>query len=293
MALSKNRSPGRHKKRSGAPPRGSTAPPTDERGDGFIWGRQPVLEALRGNLPLKAIRLSKGARGVPVKEIIRQAEEKGLPVEIVSRESLEKNAPAVNHQGVIAIVGPYRYWTVEELLQKARHKKKPPFLLMLDHIQDPQNLGSLLRTAHACGADGVIIPRDRACAITPAVYKSSAGALAYIPVARTVNLVRESEHLKKEGLWVMAAHPGGETSLMEADFTVPLVLVLGSEGRGLSRLLKEKCDFLLCIPMEGSVSSLNVSVAGGIIMYRIFSTRCAEGAASAGGAARAPEKPEQ
>ena len=144
---------------------------------------------------------------------------------------------------------------------------------MLDHLQDPQNLGSLIRTAAAAGVQGIIIPRDRACGVTPAVFKSSAGALAHIAVARSVNLANEADYLKKEGIWLIGADMSGEQSFYEADFNLPFALVLGSEGKGLSRLIREKCDFLLHIPVQGAVSSLNVAVAGGVIIYEAFRQR--------------------
>jgi 23S rRNA (guanosine2251-2'-O)-methyltransferase len=239
----------------------------------LIWGRQPVLEALQSQLPLERINIYEGARGTIIDEIQRKAEEKGIPVQKIKRARLEDEAAGQNHQGIVAYMTPYAYLSVEELLESVRRKGKYPFLLMLDHLQDPQNLGSLIRTAAATGVHGLILPRDRACGVTPAVFKSSAGALAHVPVARTVNLARETDYLKKEGLWFMGADMSGEQSFYEADLTLPLVLVLGSEGGGLSRLLREKCDFLLHIPMKKVISSLNVSVAGGIICYEVFRQR--------------------
>lgn len=239
----------------------------------LIWGRQPVLEALRGELPLKWINLHEGARGTIIDDIQKKAEEKGIPVQRLKRAQLEEEAAGQNHQGIVAYMAPYAYLSVEELLESVRQEKKPPFLLMLDHVQDPQNLGSLIRTAAAAGVHGLILPRDRACGVTPAVFKSSAGALAHIAVARAVNLAREADYLKKEGIWLMGADMGGEQSFYEADFTLPLTLVLGSEGRGLSRLIREKCDFLLHIPVQGAISSLNVAVAGGVIIYEVFRQR--------------------
>ncbi len=238
----------------------------------IIWGRQPVLEALKSTLPLVNIYIHEGARGFIIHVIIKRAEQISTPVELVRRSKLEEFA-GQNHQGVVAYTTPYTYISVEELLQNTRKTQKHPFFLMLDHIQDPHNFGSLLRTASVAGIDGVIIPRDRACGVTPAVFKSSAGSLAHVPVARTVNLAREMDFLKKEGLWLMGADMSGETPFFEADLTLPLVILLGSEGKGLSRLLREKCDLLLRIPMQGAVSSLNVSVAGGIIIYEVFRQR--------------------
>lgn len=239
----------------------------------LIWGRQPVLEALRAKLPLERLNLHEGARGTIVEEILKKAEEQGIPVQKVKRTQLDKEVVGQNHQGIVAYMPPYAYLSVEELLASVQQEKKLPFLLMLDHVQDPHNLGSLIRTAAAAGVDGLILPRDRACGVTPAVFKSSAGALAHLPVAQAVNLARETDFFKKEGIWLMGADMSGEQSFFEADFSLPLVLVLGSEGRGLSRLIREKCDFLLHIPVVGAISSLNVAVAGGIILYEVFRQR--------------------
>jgi 23S rRNA (guanosine2251-2'-O)-methyltransferase len=239
----------------------------------MIWGRRPVLEALRGSLRLQKILLIREARGQIVARILELARKRDIPVEMVEKKVLASIVPRENHQGVLAYLVPYEYFQVGEILQKAQHSNKLPFLLFLDHIQDPHNLGSLLRTASGAGVDGVVIPRDRATGITPAVFKGSAGALAHIPVARVVNLVREIEHLKKEGLWIIGADMDGEHPFYEVDYNFPLALVLGSEGRGLSKLLRKKCDFLVRIPLTGTLSSLNVSVAGAIIIYEIFRQR--------------------
>jgi 23S rRNA (guanosine2251-2'-O)-methyltransferase len=239
----------------------------------LIWGRQPVLEALQSQLPLELINLYEDARGTIIDKIQQKAEEKGIPVQKIKRARLEDEAAGQNHQGIVAYMAPYAYLSVEELLENVRREGKYPFLLMLDHLQDPHNLGALIRTAAAAGVHGLILPRDRACGVTPAVFKSSAGALAHVPVARAVNLARETDFLKKQGLWFMGADMSGEQPFYEADFNLPLVLVLGNEGGGLSRLIREKCDFLLHIPMREAISSLNVAVAGGIICYEVFRQR--------------------
>lgn len=239
----------------------------------LLWGRQPVVEALASGMPVKKILLQEKARGEAVANVLKDAAARDIEVKRVGKEELEQKAPGKNHQGILAEVGSYHYFEVEDLLEEMRSLKTLPFLLLLDHIQDPHNLGAILRTASACGVDGVILPRDRACGITPAVYKGSAGALAYVPVARAVNLSRETERLKKEGFWIIGADMKGEAPFYETDFNLPLALVLGSEGRGLSRLLKEKCDLLVNIPLGGGVSSLNVSVAAAIILYEVFRQR--------------------
>jgi 23S rRNA (guanosine2251-2'-O)-methyltransferase len=239
----------------------------------LIWGRHPVLEALQSDLPLLGITLQEGARGAVIDRLRQEARQKGVPVERTGLNKIEERAPGQKHQGVLARIEQFNYLTVADLVQKTRQKKDLPFLLMLDHLQDPHNLGSLLRTASAAGLDGAIIPRDRACGVTPAVFKSSAGAVAHLPLARTVNLAREMDYLKKEGFWLAGAEMSAGDPFFEANFNIPLVLLLGSEGKGLARLLREKCDFLVHIPLKGRVSSLNVAVAGGIIIYEIFGQR--------------------
>ncbi len=239
----------------------------------LIWGRQPVIEALVGGMPVKRIYLLEKARGEAASIVLKEAARRKIAVKRIPKEELEQKIRGKNHQGVAAEIEPYRYYAVEELLESLRPLEAPPFLLILDHIQDPHNLGAILRTASACGVDGVIIPRDRACGVTPAVYKGSAGALAYVPVARSVNLSREAERLKTEEFWVVGTDAGADTPFYEADFDMPLALVLGSEGKGLSRLLREKCDLLLSIPLAGGVSSLNVSVAAGIVLYEVYRRR--------------------
>ena len=240
---------------------------------GLIWGRHPVLESLNGSLPLQEIYLHDGAEGDIIKQIIQSARKRNIPVKRMQRFEFDQKAPGENHQGVIALLSSYTYADTDELLDRSRLAGQAPFLLMLDHLQDPYNFGSLLRTASLAGVSGAIIPRDRACGVTPAVFKGSAGALAHVPVAQSVNLAREIDYLKKKGLWVMGADMDGDLPFFEADLQLPMVLILGGEGKGLSRLLKEKCDFLLRIPIGDAVSSLNAAVAGGIIIYEVFRQR--------------------
>lgn len=239
----------------------------------LLFGRQTVLEALKAGLPLLSIYLQESASGEIIKEIRARAKEANIPFHTAGKEELEKTVPAQKHQGVMAFVAPFRYSTVAEILDNKRFPEEPFFLLVLDHLQDPHNVGSLLRTASLSGVDGVVIPKDRACGITPAAYKASAGALAYIPVAQVVNLAREIDNMKEQGLWIMGADAEGTTPFYEAPLEVPLALVLGSEGKGLSRLVKEKCDFLLQIPTRSTISSLNVAVAGGLITYEVYRHR--------------------
>ncbi len=239
----------------------------------LIWGRRPVREALAGPLPLLRIILQEGSSGPVVSEIKQLAAERSIPLEQLTRVQMDNLVGGENHQGTIAAIAPYRYRNVDELLQKAERSSLPPFLLILDHLQDPRNLGSLLRTAAAAGVDGVIIPRDRACAITPVVYKTSAGTVLNLSVARVVNIGREIDRLKEQGFWIAGADMDGAQPFYEADLPFPLALVMGGEGKGLSRLVRERCDLLLRIPMDRRILSLNVAVAGGIIIYEIYRRR--------------------
>ncbi len=264
----------RHKRKIPPLPRGGErrGPARGEDYD-LIWGRQPVREALSNSLPLHRVMLQEGSQGPVVAEIKQLAAQRGIPLELVPRMQLDGLAGGENHQGVAAAIAPYRYRDLDELLGTKSRSPLPSFLLILDHLQDPRNLGSLLRTAAAAGADGVLLPRDRACGITPVVYKTSAGALFDLPVARVVNIGQEIDRLKGRGFWIAGAHLTGAQPFYTAELPFPLALVLGGEGKGLSRLVREKCDILLHIPMAGRVSSLNVAVAGGIIMYEIYRRR--------------------
>jgi len=207
--------------------------------------------------------------------IRRQAEQRGIVPEPMTGAQMDALVPGENHQGIIAAVAPYRYRDIDELVKQAESSPLPPLLLILDHLEDPRNLGSLLRTAAAAGVGGVIIPRDRACGITPVVYKTSAGAAINIPVAQVVNVGREIDRLKERGFWIAGAEMKEARVYYEAELPFPLALVLGGEGRGLSRLVREKCDLLLRIPMAENVLSLNVAVAGGILIYEAYRRRTA------------------
>ena len=242
----------------------------------LIWGRQPVREALAGQVPLLRIFIQEGSAGPIITEIKQRAVELSIPLEPLPRVKLDSMVKGESHQGLVAHVAPYRYHDVDELLEQAGLSNTLPFLLVLDHLQDPHNLGSLLRTAAAAGVDGVILPRDRACGITPAVYKTSAGNVIHLSVARVVNIGREIDRLKAEGYWIAGADMSGAQPFYDAELPFPLVLVLGAEGKGISRLVREKCDLLLRIPMAKEVMSLNVSVAGGIIIYDIYRRRASK-----------------
>lgn len=205
--------------------------------------------------------------------LIHKARKRGIPVQQVPRKKLDSLAEGDNHQGVIAQTEPYRYVTLDDLFQRAERRGTPPFFLLLDGIEDPHNLGSILRTADAAGVHGVVIPKRRAVGLTHTVAKTSAGAIEYVPVARVTNLNRVADELKKRGVWLVGSDAAARDSYDEVDYSGPTALVIGNEGKGISRLLKEKCDFLVRLPMKGTVSSLNASVAGALLMYEVVRGR--------------------
>ena len=243
-----------------------------------IAGRNSVIEALRSGRPINKIMLSKGELSGSVREITAKAKELGLVVQRVENAKLEQLANGVKHQGVVALVSPVSYAELEDILQKSRMPGENPFLLLLENITDPHNVGAILRTADAAGVHGVLIPKRRSCPLTQAVAKTSAGAVEYVPVARIGNVAETIKRLKKEGFWIFGADAGAglDNVYCRADFKRPLVIVIGSEGEGLSRLTKENCDFLLSIPMAGKVSSLNASVACSLLLYEVLRKRRAD-----------------
>jgi 23S rRNA (guanosine2251-2'-O)-methyltransferase len=233
----------------------------------FLYGRHAILEALRAGHVIEEILIARGVhtRGA-LEELLALAKSAKVPVRGVAREELERLAR--HHQGVVARIGEYKYAEMEEVLAVARGRGEPAFLLILDSVQDPQNFGTLLRTAEAVGVDGVIIAERRAVGVTAAVVKASAGAVHHLKIARVTNLARTIETLKRANVWIAGVENVPEAQDFAAmDYTLPLALVLGSEGAGLSRLVREKCDFLIRLPMWGKVSSLNVAVAGSIVLY--------------------------
>ncbi|NLP36380.1 MAG: 23S rRNA (guanosine(2251)-2'-O)-methyltransferase RlmB [Firmicutes bacterium] len=237
----------------------------------MIEGRRPVVEAINAGTNIKRVLLQKGARGRQVEEIVALCRRQGIPVIYRDKHDLDKLAATGNHQGVMAEVPPFKYTPIAELLEPKRGEA--PFLLILDHLQDPQNLGALVRTAYAAGCHGVVIPERRAAEITPAVVRASAGAVEYLPVAKVVNLARCIEQCKEAGFWVYGADMDGELLYTEGDYKGPVALVIGSEGKGLGRLVKEKCDFLVRLPMKGKLASLNASVAGALLLYEVYRQR--------------------
>lgn len=220
---------------------------------------------------MRRILVAQTAHGQPVRELLAEAEARRVPVEFVPRARLDAAAP--HHQGVLAEVEPFAYTPFERLLHQLRGARYAPLVLALDHVQDPQNLGALLRTACALGASGAILPERRAAEITPAAAKASAGAVEHLPIARVTNLVRALEDLKELGLWVVGLDARADEPLWEVDLTGPTVLVVGSEGEGLSRLVREHCDFVARVPMTGPMESLNVTVAGSLALYEALRQR--------------------
>ena len=239
--------------------------------DQIIYGINPVLEALKADRPwLNKIIIAEGRQGTPLKRIQQLARQKGVPAQIRVKEVLTKLAGRENHQGVVGLLAGFPYSTLEDLLRVSRSTPGRACVLVLDGIEDPQNLGSLIRTAEACGVIGVILPKDRAAGVTPAVVKASAGAAVHTPVVRVTNLVNALEELKKEGFWIVGADSRAEKPLYEMRFDMNVGLVIGGEGRGIRPLVLAKCDFAISIPLRGKISSLNAAVAGAVVLFEIL-----------------------
>lgn len=237
-----------------------------------IEGRNAVMEAYRAGKTIDKLYILDGCQDGPILSIKREAKKHDTMLKYVTKERLDQLSETGKHQGVIAVAAAYEYATVEDILAKAKEKGEQPFLFLLDNIEDPHNLGAIIRTANLAGAHGVIIPKNRAVGLTATVARTSAGALNYTPVARVTNLAKTIEDLKKEGLWFVCADMGGEI-MYRQDLTGPIGLVIGNEGEGVGRLVKEKCDFLTAIPMKGNIDSLNASVAAGVLAYEIVRQR--------------------
>lgn len=237
-----------------------------------IEGRNAVIEAFRAGKPIDKLFMLDGAQDGPMQTIKREAKKHDTMIRFVTKERLDQLSGTGKHQGVIAYAAAYEYAEVSDILEAARKKQEPPFILLLDNIEDPHNLGAIIRTANLAGAHGVIIPKNRAAGLTAAVARTSAGALNYTPVARVTNLGKTMEDLKKEGLWFVCADMDGKT-MYELDLKGPIGLVIGSEGDGVGRLVREKCDLVASIPMKGDIDSLNASVAAGVLAYEIVRQR--------------------
>ena len=241
--------------------------------DGIIEGRNAVIEALRSGETIDKIYLAKGETDKTLGHIASRAREKGIVVVVADRRKLDGMSRTHAHQGVIALAAMREYVSVQSLLDAAAEKGEAPLLVVCDEISDPHNLGAILRTAECAGAHGVIIPKRRSAGLTAIVGKTSAGAVSYMPVARVSNLPATLEELKKKGVWVYGTAAEGTTSLYDADLKGPAAIVIGSEGSGMGRLVREKCDFLVSIPMKGHISSLNASAAAAILLYEAVRRR--------------------
>ncbi|GAA0106876.1 23S rRNA (guanosine(2251)-2'-O)-methyltransferase RlmB [Paraclostridium sordellii] len=237
-----------------------------------IEGRNPVIEAIKNDREIDKIMIANGAKEGSIKKVVAMAKEKNIVIQYVDRNKLDEISTSHSHQGVIANVSDYRYYELDELIKSVEEKGEDPFFIILDEITDPHNLGSIIRTADAVGAHGVIIPKRRSVHITPTVAKASAGAVEYVPVCKVTNIVNTIKTLKEHGMWIAAADMDGQT-FYEQNLTGPIGLVIGSEGFGISRLVKKNCDFTVKMPMVGNVTSLNASVAGSILLYEIFKQR--------------------
>lgn len=237
-----------------------------------IEGRNAVLEAFRSGKTIDKLYVLDGCLDGPVRTIIREARKGDTILNFVTKERLDQISETGKHQGVIAVAASYDYASVDDILEKAREKGEPPFVILLDNIEDPHNLGAIIRTANLAGAHGVIIPKRRAAGLTPVVARTSAGAINYTPVAKVTNLKHTIEELKKEGMWFVCADMGGN-AYYDLDLKGPIGLVIGNEGEGVSRLVKEACDFVASIPMKGDIDSLNASVATGVLAFEIARQR--------------------
>ncbi|MBQ4293100.1 MAG: 23S rRNA (guanosine(2251)-2'-O)-methyltransferase RlmB [Lachnospiraceae bacterium] len=244
----------------------------EKRDESLVFGRNAVLALFRAGTTVEKLYVQDGLKDGPIRTILREAKKTDTVVRFLPKERLTEMAKDRAHQGVIALAGAGTYVEMDELFRIAEERGEPPFFFLLDEVQDPHNLGAILRTAHVAGAHGIILPKVRSALLTPAAVKASAGAASFVPVVKTGNLVQTIEELKKRGLWFVCGDMNG-TSMYELDLTGPMVLVLGNEGNGVSRLVKEHCDYAAAIPMHGELGSLNVSVACGVLGYEIVRQR--------------------
>jgi 23S rRNA (guanosine2251-2'-O)-methyltransferase len=245
---------------------------TFEPAENIVAGRNPVIELLKSDRTVDKLFVAKGSMEGSISVIISMAREKGIVISEVDRKKLDSLAGGSTHQGVAAQVTPYSYYTVEDMLKDAEDKGQEPFLIILDEIEDPHNLGSIIRTANVCGAHGVIIPKRRSATMTPIVTKASAGAVEYTKVAKVTNITQTIKELKEKGLWIIGTDMDGEYCY-SSNLKGPIAIVIGNEGKGISRLVRDNCDLVVKIPVLGQINSLNASVAAGIIMYEIVRQR--------------------
>lgn len=245
----------------------------------WIAGKHSLMEALRAGRTINKIWIAEGAQKHLTQPIIAEAKAQGIVVQFVDKRKLDTMVPGVQHQGVVAQAAPYAYAEVEDLLAKAAEQGEAPFLLILDELEDPHNLGSILRTAECTGVHGVIIPKRRSVAVTATVSRTSAGAVEYVPVARVTNLVQTMEQLKEAGVWIVGTDVGAKEEIYGGGKILggPVAIVIGNENKGMGRLVRETCDVLLKLPMNGRLNSLNASVAAGVMMYEVMRIRRTEG----------------
>lgn len=239
-----------------------------------IIGINPVMAALQGGRPIRRLLIAEQRkRDREVARIVQLARERGIEIRMVSRDALNQETQNPHHQGVMAIASAREYATLEDILRIPEQRGEPALFLVLDSVEDPRNLGALVRTAEVAGVHGLIIPERRAAGLTETVAKAAAGALEFIPVVKVVNIVNTLETLKKAGVWVVGAEAAGETVYWDVDFMRPMALVLGGEDKGVRRLVQEHCDYLAALPLKGQISSLNVSVAAGVLLYEVMRQR--------------------
>lgn len=238
-----------------------------------LEGRNPAIEALKSGREIEKIFVASGSNQGSIKKIVAMAKDKGIIVQLVDRKKLDAMSSTGSHQGVIALVAAHEYKSIQDILDLAQKREEPPFIIILDEIEDPHNLGAIMRTAECAGAHGIIIPKRRSVGLTSVVAKTSSGAIEYIPVAKVTNISATIEELKEKGLWIYGADVDGEEYYYEKDLKGSIGIVIGNEGKGISRIIKEKCDFLVKIPMKGKVSSLNASVATAVITYEVLRQR--------------------
>lgn len=238
----------------------------------YIIGKNPVIEALKSDRDVNKILIAEGSQKGQMQQVIGLAKERNVLVQFVPKKKIDGLVEG-NHQGVIAQVAAYQYAELDDLFSLAEQRNETPFFILLDEIEDPHNLGSIMRTADAVGAHGIIIPKRRAVGLTATVAKASTGAIEYIPVVRVTNMARTIDELKERGVWIAGTDAKGKEDFRTFDGTMPLGLVIGSEGKGMGRLIRDKCDFLIRLPMKGQVTSLNASVAAALLMYEVFRKR--------------------
>ncbi len=245
----------------------------EEMREDLVLGRNAVIEALKSDTTIEYLCVSKGDLEGSIKVVLSLAKDKNVVIKEVDRRKLNEMCGGANHQGVIAKVTPFKYSEVTDIINRAKRKGEDPFIVILDEIEDPHNLGSIIRTAELCGVHGIIIPKRRNVGVTPTVYKCSAGAIEHMRIAKVTNINATIDQLKEEGIWIYGADIDGKDFSYNTNFSGPCALVIGSEGRGISKLTLKKCDVLVKIPMIGKINSLNASVAGGIMMYEVLKGR--------------------